>query len=57
MVIHTLQCAECRETRPGRDTDDGIEPIQTACPNCGTTEYARFTGNESSANGASGASD
>lgn len=53
MVIHTLQCAECRETRPGRDTDDGIEPIQTACPNCGTTEYARFTGNESSVSGAS----
>lgn len=39
MVVHTLQCTECEETRVGRDTQDGITPVQKACPDCGSTSY------------------
>lgn len=39
MVVHTLQCTGCNETRVGRDTPDGIAPVQEVCPSCGTTEY------------------
>lgn len=39
MVVHTLQCTGCNETRIGRDMPDGITPVQEACPSCGTTEY------------------
>ncbi|WP_168215815.1 hypothetical protein [Halorussus ruber] len=39
MVVHRLQCTECRETRVGRDTDDGIAPVMQTCPNCGAASY------------------
>jgi predicted RNA-binding Zn-ribbon protein involved in translation (DUF1610 family) len=39
MVVHTLQCSGCNEKQIGRDTSDGITPIQETCPNCGETSY------------------
>ena len=39
MVVHTLQCTECNAKRIGRDTSDGIAPVQETCPDCGGTSY------------------
>jgi predicted nucleic acid-binding Zn-ribbon protein len=39
MVVHTLECTECQETRVGRDTDDGIAPVKQTCPNCGSASF------------------
>jgi predicted nucleic acid-binding Zn-ribbon protein len=39
MVVHALQCTDCEETRVGRDTDDGITPIQESCPDCGSKSF------------------
>lgn len=41
MVVHSLQCTSCNETRIGRDTDDGVTPVQKSCPHCGATEFVR----------------
>lgn len=39
MVVHTLQCLGCEERRVGRDTADGVTPVQKQCPDCGAMGY------------------
>ena len=39
MVVRTVCCTECRETRAGRDIDDEVLPYRDDCPNCGSTEF------------------
>ena len=39
MVLRTVKCTECDETRVGRDVDDGIVPYRRTCPECGGEEF------------------
>ena len=39
MVVHAIQCLDCEEIRIGRETPDGITPIQKRCPDCDATKY------------------
>lgn len=39
MVYYTLQCDECDKNLVGRDTSNGIQPVQDACPDCGATAF------------------
>lgn len=47
MVVHSLQCTGCNETRVGRDTDDGVAPVQKTCPHCGSAEFVRLAARRS----------
>lgn len=39
MVVHALQCLNCDESRIGRETAEGVTPVQKRCPDCGATGY------------------
>ena len=39
VVVYQLDCADCGESRVGRETDDGIRPVRDECPECGSSEY------------------
>jgi hypothetical protein len=39
MVIYTICCSSCEETRIGREKNGDVEPYKDACPNCGEMSY------------------
>jgi len=39
MVVYSIRCSNCEETRVGPERGDDIEPYRNACPECGETDY------------------
>lgn len=44
MVVVTVMCLECEDTRPARRNEDGTKPFVESCPNCGHDEYEVYAG-------------
>jgi len=39
MIPYTIACANCGKTRIARQTEDGIDPVLQACPNCECSDF------------------
>lgn len=39
MVIHTIACRNCAETRTGTELDGEVAPVRDECPGCGETGF------------------
>lgn len=39
MVVYSVVCTECEETRVAREVDGEIVPYRSVCPNCGCEEF------------------